>query len=199
MKNPNTKHVTIRNRDMQKGYRIEVISLDQTPLSVLEGCASLYCEIWREPPWNEDFWTTEIVLQELKEELARGQSRGFLALPTDPKSNDAIIGFTWGYRVSMEDMQNISGTSQMDRFFENGEVFYIDELGVDSNCRLKGAGRELSECLLEWAIKTGHETILLRTDLRAEPARALYKGLGFVELDVIDANEHQRSYWVLEL
>lgn len=182
-----------------KKYRIKTMSFVQTPLSVLERCASLYCEIWKEPPWNEDFWTTEIVMQDLREELALQQSKALLALSSDPEQNDAVIGFTWGYRVTQEDMQRISGTLEMDQFFQDAPVFYIDELGVDSKCRVNGVGRELTEDLLQWATDTGHKTVLLRTDLRAEAARVLYKRLGFVELDTLDANEHQRSYWVLEL
>lgn len=179
------------------GFKITELRPNST---FLKNCASLYCEIWKEPPWNEDFWTTPEVMREIKSDLNRKQSKGFIARSTVPAMPPKIIGFTWGYEVTEEEMRLISGTAQMDNFFKDGNrVFYINELGVSSDARVKGVGLQLSSNLLDWTEANGFMTILLRTDLRAMPARTLYARLGFVELDVIDAKEQQRSYWALHI
>ena len=181
---------------MPQNYQIRPIGLDKASLPLLKSCAELYCKIWREPPWNENFWNTADVLASIQKELSRNCSRGFLSVGPD----NEVIGFTWGYQVDQEEMRTISGHAKLNPFFQNGElVFYIDELGVDPVCRLKGMGKFLSRALLAWAADTGHNTALLRTDIKADPARTLYAKLGFKELDILDSREHQRSYWYLRI
>lgn len=180
-------------------FQISELHPNNTPLSLLKSCASLYCDIWREPPWNETFWTVPEVLQDMNSELRKNQAKGFIALTTNYSSSLEPIGLTWGYGVSLEEMRLISGTAQLDHFFKgDSRVFYIDELGVKADMRIKGVGLELSRSLIQWAITRGFTTMLLRTDLKATSARVLYSKLGFKELDIIDANEHQRNYWVLQ-
>ena len=97
-------------------------------------------------------------------------------------------------------MRLISGTTQLDHFFKKDRrVFYIDELGVKANMRIKNVGTELSRKLIKWAMGRGFATILLRTDIRAISARILYSKLGFNELDIFDAKECQRNYWALKI
>lgn len=181
---------------MPQNYQIRPIDLDGASLPLLKSCAELYCKIWREPPWNENFWNAADVLASIQKELSRNYSRGFLSID----SNNEVIGFTWGYQVDKDEMRAISGHARLDPFFQNETlVFYIDELGVDPGCRLKGMGKSLSKALLAWATDSGHNIALLRTDVKADPARTLYAKLGFKELDILDSNEHQRSYWYLRI
>lgn len=172
-------------------------SLLNQPLSknTLEKCAQLYCAIWREPPWNEDFWKTEDVLQDLAKELSEPFAQIVLA-----SAQEEIIGFTWGYQVSKEKMAEISGNNQLDYLFtRNARIFYVDELGVGSEFRQRGIGEKLSRELLRLAKKDSTNLVLLRTDVLATSARILYEELGFQELPVRDKKYPDRSYWMLAI
>jgi len=175
---------------------------------LMEQCSELYCQIWKEPPWCEDFWVPEEVRQTLSKELELPGAVCVLAAneytqhPYTEYDDDkyCVLGFTWGYSVSQEDLRRIAGHEGLDFVFENTpRAFYIDELGVDPGKRLKGVGRQLTTLLLDHARGQGHRRIVLRTDLRAVPARALYSHLGFTELDVKDAQHENRTYWLLDL
>lgn len=157
-------------------------------------CAELYCKIWKEPPWCEDFWTPEGVVRTLSEEMKRQDAECYLA------ENGAVIGFTWGYSVNCQELSEIAGNSQLDFITENApRVFYVDELGVDPDNRLRGVGRTLTLKLLHHAKGRGFYRIIVRTDSRAIPARTLYGHLGFVELDIRDSRHENRTYWLLNL
>lgn len=165
------------------------------PKGALEKCAELYCAIWREPPWNEEFWKPEDVLQDLAKELAEPFAQIVLA-----STEKEVIGFTWGYRVSKEEMAEISGNNQLDYLFtRNAWIFYVDELGVESNFRQRGIGEKLSRELLCLARKDGANLALLRTDVLAKSARILYEKLGFQELLARDKKYPDRSYWMLAI
>ena len=172
-----------------------------------EQCANLYCRIWKEPPWCEDFWIPDQVEKTLRQELLRPDAGCVLALieyitgcRAEPPDPICTIGFTWGYSVDRQELAEIAGGNQLDFITESTpRVFYIDELGVDPDNRLKGVGRKLTTKLIIHAQKCGHRRIALRTDLRAIPARVLYRHLGFTELDVKDSRHENRTYWLLDL
>ena len=182
-------------------FHIVELQPNNLPLALLTSCASLYCQIWREPPWNEDFWQEDGVINNIKSELAKESAKGFIALTPnhDSGSDGQVIAFTWGYRVDRESMRQISGDKKLDGFFDQEKTsFYIDELGVGSDYRHHGLGRRLTSKLINWAKQTDHDFIFLRTEVEARAARHLYSELGFRELDVRDAKEQQRSYWLLQ-
>lgn len=159
-------------------------------------CAEIYCRIWKEPPWNEDFWNPSDVLDSLRQQLSEPLSVCWLAL--SPKKQ--VIGFSWGYGVSRDAMRKISGNDQLDRFFDSDKpIFYISELGVDPDQRLKGVGRTLTDKLIAHSKDQECERIMLRTDVRAIPARALYSNLGFIELANRDSAHKMRTYWTTEI
>lgn len=114
-----------------------------------------------------------------------------------------VVGFTWGYEVDIPDVRRISGVHDWDAVFFTAKrlrkVFYIDDLGVASEWRGRGIARKLTERLLRKARERGMDVATLRTDKDAFPARSLYKGLGFYELPVQDAEHKNRTYWVKEL
>ncbi len=175
-----------------KGYTIEPLTVDSPYLS---RTAELYCQIWQEPPWNENFWTREGVMCDIQGELIKENAFGYVAV-----NHSQVASFTWGYQVSKERMAEICGSNQLDMFFTNhSKVFYIDELGTDKALRKHRLGRELSWRLLSTIESEGFSLALLRTDIQAFAARALYSKLGFKELSVLDEKHQDRSYWVLDL
>ncbi len=163
----------------------------------LRSIAKLYCVIWKEPPWNEDFWTVEGVVSDIQKEMVRPQARMFLAIT---KEHTILIGFTWGYEVYLTDLREISGTDALDQLFARGRrVFYVDELGVRADARNKGVGKKLSLVLLKWARSAGCTRVVLRTDVEAQAAKAVYAKLGFKETDVRDALHKERTYWIKKM
>lgn len=199
--------------------RIVRVSMERLSGQTLGRWAALYCRIWREPPWNEDHWTSEGVSDDIRREMANSCAEAFLAFArqfpsgyeimdrcgaraTGYREEDlmGVVGFTWGYRVCKEDLRDITGSDELASLFtgDGGDIFYIDELGVASQYRKRGFGRRLSEQLIAVAKDHGCSRITLRTDVEADPARALYASLGFKELDVRDAEHADRSYWLLE-
>ena len=163
---------------------------------LIENCAKLYCEVWKESPWNEDFWVASEVLKDISRELSKRNAVGLLAID----DQDDVIGFTWGYSVSEADMRKISGGNDFSHIVNvNGGAFYIDELGVDSGNRGVGIGMALSQRLIVEVEKRGVSSIFLRTDEKAVAAKALYQKLGFRELPVRDKKYHGRTYWVKEI
>lgn len=180
---------------------IGIIELDIRNEILLEKCAELYCNIWRESPWNEDFWTAEGVIADIKKEMQRKNAVGYLALKR--RGMNEVVGFTWGYEVDTSDMRIISGVHDWDAVFFTAKrmrkVFYVDDLGVDKAYRERGIARAISVCLLDKAKELGMEVVTLRTDKDAVPARILYQKLGFKELKITDAAHANRTYWIKEL
>jgi ribosomal protein S18 acetylase RimI-like enzyme len=72
-----------------------------------------------------------------------------------------------------------------------GAVLFIEELYVVPEARRRGVARALLGRLLREAAASGVRAIELEVDEGHEPARALYRSLGF------EAN--QRTPWVLDL
>lgn len=158
-----------------------------------EQLAKLYCQIWREPPWNEDNWTIEQVLADLRQELQLLGALGYTA--NDPH----VVGFTWGYQVNKERLQTISGSTMLNYMFAyNQKTFYVDELGVDNCCRQRGVGSILTSQLLNEVWWQEYQQVVLRTDDQAEAAIKLYQRLGFVNQPFHDAAYATRRYWVLK-
>ena len=134
-------------------------------------------------------------MRTLSEEMQRPDAECFVA-----KELSRIIGFTWGYSVSRQELAKIAGGEQLDFITENDpRIFYIDELGVNIQNRRKGVGERLTTELLNHARRGGFRKVVLRTDLSAVPAHRLYARLGFSELDVKDGRHENRNYWLLNL
>jgi len=170
---------------------LRMVSLKQAGKKRRRECAKLYCEIWREPPWDEDFWDPEGALKDMDREMKRPGAVGFLAL-----INKKVVGFTWGYAVSQDELCEIGGNA-LSILFDGSKVFYVDELGVQALYRRKGIGESLSLYLINEAKKKA-EIICLRTDQRAYDARSLYAKLGFKDTGIKDQTYDDRTYLVLK-
>lgn len=178
-----------------KSSLIVRVSMAAISTELLQSWASLYCQIWQEPPWNEDFWRPEKVVEAFKQEMARPDALAFLAL----NDQSAVIGFTQGYSVSPTELREIAGNNLLDFLFEKNErVYYVDELGVDSSYRGNRLSVSLSRALIAEISDRGITQVVLRTDIQALAARHVYKELGFGELPVHDAQYPTRTYWSLK-
>ena len=154
----------------------------------------LYCRIWAEEPWNEPDWKETVVKKDFLDQLKKRGAIAFLATQIE---NSTTIGFSWGYKVSPDDLEKISGNKKFYDILENkGPAFYIDELGVEKEHRKNGIGYMLSNLIIESAKEEGSRVITLRTDQKAIPAKKLYQNIGFEELSIVDTIYNNRTYWL---
>lgn len=178
-----------------KDLSIVRIGAGVIPPEFLGSWARLYCEIWKEPPWNEDFWQPESVVNNLSQEMQNPDAVAYLAL-----DGDRVVGFTHGYSVSRNELRGITGNTMLDHLFEkNDRVYYVDELGVAMSHRGQHISLRLSVSLIEHAREQRISRVTLRTDVEAVAARHVYRKIGFKELDVRDAAHASRTYWLLDL
>lgn len=138
----------------------------------------LYKEVWKEPPWNEFFWTDEMVNEDVNYALKQKDFIGKLAL-----SSNNVKGFTWGYFLPKENFQ----------FLDLKEAVYIDELAVRKDFRKMGIGTRLTDMLISDAKKLGYETVTLRTDISGG-AYKFYLDLGFNDIKIRDPKYSERTY-----
>lgn len=184
---------------MRKNISIVRVPARSIERELLEGCAELYCDIWREHPWNEFFWTVSGVIQDMRKELLRDESIGFWAI-SNQNEGKKIEGFSWGYFVLKSELQNISGNKKLDFLFQkDSKIFYIDELAVRQELRRFRLGKRLTLSIIASAKDCGATAIILRTDIKAVAARRLYVKTGFKELSVIDRKYLNRTYWILNI
>jgi len=138
----------------------------------------LYKEVWKEPPWNEYFWTDKMANEDIDYALKQKDFISKLAVNTN-----IVKGFTWGYFLPKEKFQ----------FLNLDEAVYIDELAVKKELRKIGIGTRLTEMLINDARKLGYDTITLRTDINGG-AYKFYLDLGFVDIKIKDPKYSQRTY-----
>jgi ribosomal protein S18 acetylase RimI-like enzyme len=155
--------------DFQEKYRKSLIEL--------------YKEIWKEPPWNEFFWTDEMVNEDIDFAIRQKDFIGKLAVLLNKYE---VVGFTWGYELPIEKFPFL-------RVVTGGKTFYVDELAVRSGFRRRGIGSTLSKMLMKEAEKLGYDTVVLRTDVNAV-AYVFYKKLGFEDTNIRDPQYPQRTY-----
>jgi ribosomal protein S18 acetylase RimI-like enzyme len=185
------------NYELQEQHLKKISEASEEDLSKL---AELYCQIWKEPPWYEDFWTPAKALEDLSSQMAKANAIGYLAIDDYIQGKIGILGFSWGYQVTKREMQDISGGEGLDFLFsENRNIFYVDELGVSSNSRRKGVGKWLTIKVLSDAQSKGNSIAILRTEKEAYAARRLYGKIGFRDLLIKDVKYPGRTYLSLAL
>jgi ribosomal protein S18 acetylase RimI-like enzyme len=163
---------------------------------LLRETARLYCDIWKEPPWCEDFWKIEDVMQDIENQSRK--KNAILLVALDDQEN--VIGFTWGYQINSDELSKISGHNY--EFWDNitgkDGIFYVDEFGVRSDWRGNGVGQNLAVELINKIPRSEIKVATLRTDVGAKPARTVYEKIGFRELPIRDKKHQDRSYWLMK-
>jgi len=175
---------------MKKDYYVVSASSDKE--KEIFQAAKLYGDVWREWPWLENQWDSSAVTQEIMTVAEKNDAICFFS-----KLATEVVAFSWGYFVTKDQLRKISGSTNLDYIFESNEmVFYFSELGVEISHRCEGAGADLTEKLIESATRKGAKIFVLRTDIKALPARNLYSKFGFVELPINDQKYKFRTYWL---
>ena len=162
---------------------------------LLKKVAKLYCEIWKEPPWNEHFWKQDEVLKDIQEQLKKEE-----AILIAAANKNEVIGFTWGYCVDKKGINALSSNNLLEHLFDSARlVFYIDEIGVEQKHRKSGIGGKITKDIISQTSKKGINCWCLRTHIEAKPAHRLYGHLGFKDLKIKDGKYPDRTYWMLEI
>jgi len=172
---------------------VAIVKISGTDEQLIGEMAQLYCEIWKEPPWNEDFWKVEEVSREIHAHLLCPHAIVMAAL-----EKGKIIGFSWGKSVNKQELKVISSEANLDCVFKDeAQVFYVNELAVNKKARNRNVGSMLAQCLVNKANKSGFRKICLRTDQKAVAAQRVYLKIGFCDLAIKDGRHSQRTYWLL--
>ena len=94
-----------------------------------------YKQVFAAPPWNEEWWTNELV-QEVLDQYAGPNAKIILSV-----EKDQVTGFAWGACwKSCELSQELNLELP---FLPQQEVAYIKDVGVVENCRKAGIARAL--------------------------------------------------------
>lgn len=168
-----------------------------------EQLATLIRDVFREPPWNEDYEMPRILFG-LGAEMMRRNAALYIAKGT---CSGRVFGYILGQEVFRQrgdprdlTLHEISGTPALDYLFEGrNRVFYVDGLGVAPEFRRCHIAEKLSLALIDDLRKRGFAYRLGRTDIAAKGMRALFAKLGFEELPVADGLYSSRTYWLLRL
>lgn len=192
---------------MQDFFAVQVITMadlraDQEGVFISQ-LASLICEVFSEPPWNEHYSRARIMFG-LGVELMR---KNAIIVIARHKDQGHIIGYVLGQEllVNSDDPRDhtffkICGAHDLDYLAENNRrTFYVSGLGVSLKYRRCGIAEQLSMALLKELRQHKFAYRLGRTDLQAHGMRNLYTKQGFNELPILDINYPDRSYWLLAL
>lgn len=171
--------------------------------------AALSSVVFGEPPWNDNYEIPRLIFG-IGVDLMRENAKAFVA----ESSLGRHVGHTLGYEVfkipqgdpRRVSLKEISGVEEMDYLFDKGRLFYIDTLVVHPGFRRRGqidqeigVGERLTKAIIDSVRLEEFAGVVLRTDLKATAARALYTKVGFKELSVYDAEDKNRDYWFLPL
>lgn len=176
----------------KKGHIFSVIDLAKGDDRDCIETAELYCKVWGEPPWNENDWQPDEVKEDFTKNLAKVNGVALIAI-----FDGKVVGFTSGWNIDSTEIEVRTDGMLSTNDFARQSVFYVAELAVDRRYRQAGIGKQLSSDLMAKAKTNGAERFLLRTNIEAHAARALYADLGFSESLAKDAKFADRTYWVL--
>lgn len=167
-------------------WRIKALAADNED-DVME-LAEFYCEVWKEPPWNENFWQAEEVADKIRNDLRANNSLWLLA-----KINGEIIGFALGHEISSEKFFEMTRQTHCAEF-GGGRIFYHAELAIKKDFRLQGIGSELMRVLETFAVSSGCLFAVVRT--KSVGAMKILENLNFQKTTVEHPGDPERKYWI---
>jgi ribosomal protein S18 acetylase RimI-like enzyme len=122
---------------------------------------------WQTPNSLVPFWSDTDIQADLEFALSQEKPIALVA-----GNCIDMLGFTWGYQLSMEKFSFLNGIVRPD-------ACYMDEIAVTAGDRQKGIGRLLGEEFEESAYQNGMPELVLRTDRRNTASMGLFQKLGY--------------------
>lgn len=184
-----------------------IVTVEDFKEQYKEEVASLFAEVFSEPPWNEEL--EESYVEEIIEEDLEKEGSEFLVAKRCLESLDSegrLVGFTWAVPSIDSEMELLNSEREL---YISEDTAYLSELGVKPGAfpedpefvesyQCKGIGRKLTEEFLG-KLSESYNEVALRTSDNAEKAMNLYRDLGFEETGIYDKNHHERQYLVKRL
>lgn len=164
--------------------------------NLIEKTAALYCQVFGEEPWYDDFIPEE-VMAVMEVQFNYPNAIAFVAV-----EEGEMVGFIWLYEFFQNDLKEGTRFSpQLEFLFKGGRrVFYFQEIGVKKECRRQGIGKKLGEVVLTKVREIGVSSVVLSTHCNAEAARGLFFHLGFRNSGIVrPPKELSRTYWILDV
>jgi len=112
-------------------HRIVVPNKEQ-----LVSAAELYCQIWKEAPWNEDFWIPEEVVMDFRQIVEVQLGQVLVA-----SFSQEVVGLVGGFPMSMADLHERSGSWFEEYLDPLDTVLYIAELATGTTGFVRPAAR----------------------------------------------------------
>lgn len=131
-------------------------------LEDISSCAKIFCEVFNNPPWNEN-WVLSSAIPRLKETF---EHPGFFGLKAD--SDSKIVGFVMGYTETWHEKKH----------------YYLKEMCVIPEKQRRGIGSSLLDELKKHLIYRQGSNIYLLT-LRDSQAQSFYAKNGFYVSDTM--------------
>ncbi len=166
-----------------------VIDFDPDFKDDLQRAIDFYCNVWREAPWLEDWWTEDMVKSIYYDALSQPHAVFKIAV-----WREQVIGLSVGFLISTDDtIKRCPGIEKMIR--PDKPIFYIADLATDSNYRWHGIGRALTDELIKAIPNEDGCNVILRTHQDALVAQRLYEKAGFKNTLLSDRSHTDRQYW----
>lgn len=120
-----------------------------------------YQEVFRAPPWNEEWWTDALVRAEL-DQYDHDRAASVLAI-TDGR----VVGFLWGGVFPLSELESELGVT-LPRLY--GEVLYIKDIGVSAAYRQRGIATQLLAPLVQQLANIAHAPCFIGARTMGPPA-----------------------------
>lgn len=168
----------------------EVKRID-TSGAFLREWAGLADKVWGEDPFYEVMSLEERI-------ITYGEKLGVHGRVCFAKIKGKLVGYSWGYPVDEEELQEIShGTTELKQYFGGVQtVWYVDAVGVLEEFRGQGIGPLLFGCLMRVVLTFGFTYIFFRTEVDTV-RKKMGEEWGFEDTHIFDGYYTKRNYYVL--
>lgn len=144
--------------------RYERCSPTEASVDALTQVAEVYGKVFSGPPWNEQFWSVEQILADMRHEITPAASCWI------SRAGESVTGFCWGYPVSLRDLETKLGVSLLGTVPDSERIAYQDELGVLQEYRNNSVARTLFRLRLEDFLRQGLTYGIVRTLALPQPS-----------------------------
>jgi len=146
-----------------------------------------YKAVFAAPPWNEDWWTDDLV-EDVLNRYSGPHARIVLAV-----QEDTVVGFVWGSIVLVSDLSAELGL--LLPLPASEKVGYIKDVGVTESYRQQGVAKLLlKELLSSMTQGANHPSLVLARTLATPEPSVLYRWFPKIGFEILvsypDESDH---------